>query len=67
MTETEGIERACKCDIDLVEGYVTINGSKVRFYQCPECNSFTYHPGDLQKAVYRRAPEERGTYEKEAL
>lgn len=55
MTETGEISKPCKCNVDLVEGSVTINGSKVRFYRCPKCNSFTYHAGDLQKAVYRRA------------
>ena len=52
MAETEDIMRSCKCNVDLVEGVLTINGSKVRFYKCPECGAFTYHQGDIQKAVY---------------
>lgn len=58
VTESEGIERPCKCNADLVEGSLAINGNKVRFYKCPACGAFAYHSGDLQTAVYRQAPEE---------
>jgi hypothetical protein len=55
-TNTEDGAKPCNCNVDLVEGSVTINGKKVRFYRCPECNMFMYHQSDLQKVVYNRMP-----------
>ncbi len=50
MTDLFENKILCKnCDRVMDKGFTIKDGFKLRFLQCPKCNSRTYHPLDLKE------------------